>query len=115
MVLPQKQKDRSMEQEHGWLRQCTEGSREELPHVRGQGQKQGGATPHPRSGEAAERSYAVSEVRGSGQECQAVTVQERPRGTTPARSQGRWLGGATPCPRSGGCEGTGGPRGAIPH
>ena len=31
----------------------------------------------------AERSYHMSEVRGSGRECQAVTVQERLRGATP--------------------------------
>ena len=31
---------------------------------------------------AAERSYPTSEVRGSGLECQAETVQERPRGAT---------------------------------
>ena len=30
----------------------------------------------------AERSYLTSEVRGSGLECQAVMVQERPRGAT---------------------------------
>ena len=36
----------------------------------------------------AERSYPKSEVRGSGLECQVVTVQEWPRG-------------ATLCPRSG--------------
>ena len=49
--------------------------REELPHIRGQGQRRGGATPRPRSGVAAERSYPVSEVRGSGPECQAATAQ----------------------------------------
>ena len=43
---------------------------------------------------AAEGSYLMSEVRG--------------------RSW-RWLGGATLRPRSGGCAGTGGPRGAIPR
>ena len=63
-----------------------------------------GATPRPRSGVAAERSYHVSEVRGGVQE-------ELPH----TRGQGRWLGGATPRPRSGGYLGTGGPRGAIPH
>ena len=30
----------------------------------------------------AERSYPTSEVRGSGLECQAAMVQERPRGAT---------------------------------
>ena len=47
-----------------------------------------GATRCPRSEAAAERSYPTSEVRGGGQECQAVMAQER-------------QGGATPCPRSG--------------
>ena len=55
-------------------------SREELPHVRGQGQWPGGATPCPRLGAAAERSYLASQVRGSGREEQphlqgAVGVQ----------------------------------------
>ena len=45
---------------------------------------------------AAERSYPTSKARGG------------------SRGQGQWLGGATPRPRSGGCAGTGGPRGAIP-
>ena len=31
------------------------------------------------------------------------------------RGQGRRSGGPTPCPRSCGCVGAGGPRGAIPH
>ena len=46
-----------------------------------------GATPHPRSGAAAGRSYPT------------------PRGQGPQQT------GATPCARSGGCAGTGGPRG----
>ena len=32
-----------------------------------------------------------------------------------ARGQGQRPGGATPCPRSGGCMGAGGPRGATPR
>ena len=44
--------------------------------------------PSSKVGVAAGRSYPTSEVRGGGQECQAVTVQELPRE-------------ATPCPRSG--------------
>ena len=40
---------------------------EELPHVRGQGQKPGG--PQARRA-AAKRSYPMSEVRGSGREDQ---------------------------------------------
>ena len=91
------------------------GSQEELPHVRGEGQQprvpgcDGAGTaersyPSPRSGAAAGRSYPTSEVRGSGQE-------ELPH----LRSQGRRPGGATPRPRSGGCAGAGGSRGAIPR
>ena len=72
--------------------------REELPHVRGQGQKPGG--PHARR-TAAKRSYPTSEVKGSGQECQAATAQERQRRATQIRGQGRRPGGATPRPRLG--------------
>ena len=61
-----------------------------------------GATPHPRSGAAARRSYLTSKVRGGGQE-------ELPC----VRGQGWWPGGATPRPRTDGCMGAGGPRGAI--
>ena len=32
---------------------------------------------------AAKRSYPMSEVRGSGLECQAAMAQEQPRGATP--------------------------------
>ena len=49
----------------------------------------------------AERSYPTSEVRGSGLECQAATAQERLRGATLRRGQGRRLGGDTLSPRSG--------------
>ena len=61
---------------------------EELPHVLGQGTHAWGAmakrsSSHLRSGEAAERSYPASKVRGGGQECQAATAQEQPRGATP--------------------------------
>ena len=89
----------------------------------------------------AKRRYPKSEVRGSGQECQAGTEQEWPRGATLVKGQGREPGGATPLPRpgaaagrrhpmaesgvaagkgnpharSGGCTGAGGPRGVIPR
>ena len=76
----------------------TEHGREELPHVRGQGQKPGG--PHARR-VAAKRSYPTSEIRGSGRECQAATAHERQRRVTQVRGQGRWPGGATPRPRLG--------------
>jgi len=52
-----------------------------------------GATPHPKSGVVAWRSYPQPEARGGG--C-------NPRGVTPR-------------PRSSGCVGTGGPRGATPR
>ena len=78
------------------------GSQEELPRVQGQGQ-QPRVTGCDGAG-TVERSYRASKVRGSGRE-------EPPR----ARGQGWRLGGATPRPRSGGCVGAGGPRGAIPH
>ena len=73
----------------------------------------------------------MSEFRDSGLECQAVMAQERPRGASPhlrpgmapeARG-GSWEEPPTPearasgqrsKPRSGGCAGAGGPRGAIP-
>ena len=46
----------------------------------------------------------MPEARGGGRE-----------ELSPTRGQGRRPGGVTPRPRSGGCTGTGGPRGAIPH
>ena len=57
-------------------------SREEVPHVLGQGQKlggrhaqqgqkPGGATQHPRSGAAAGRRYPTPEAKGSSQEEQS--------------------------------------------
>ena len=61
-----------------------------VPHVRGQGQWL--RVPGCHGAGRAERSYPTSEVRGSGQECQAGTAQEWPRG-------------ATPHPRSGGAAG----------
>ena len=36
----------------------------------------------------AKRSYPTSEVRGSGRECQAATVQKWRRGATPRRRSG---------------------------
>ena len=60
-------------------RRRTKCSREELPHVEGQGQKLGG--PHARRA-AAKRSYPTLEVRGSSRECQAAMAQDCPRGAT---------------------------------
>ncbi|CAI9180857.1 unnamed protein product [Rangifer tarandus platyrhynchus] len=39
------------------------GGREELPHFQGQGRRARGATTHPRSGPAAERSNPISKER----------------------------------------------------
>ena len=71
---------------------------EELPHIRGQGQKPGG--PHAWRA-AAKRTYPTSEVRGSGQECQTATAQEWPKGATRVRGQGARPRGDTQRPRSG--------------
>ena len=117
-----------------------------------EGQRPRGVTPRPRSGAAAEsarlqqhrtteKSYPVSEARGSGLECQAETAQEQLRGAHPhprpgvaagrsyhppeargsgreelphARGQGWQPREATPLPRSSGYASSGGPRGATP-
>ena len=60
--------------------------------------------PGCNSAGAAERSYLTSEARGGGRE-------ELPH----TRGQGQQPGEATPSPRSSGCMGAGGPRGATPH
>ena len=73
-------------------------SPEELPHIRGEGQKPGG--PHAQR-VVAKRSYPTSEVRGSGRECQAATAQKRPRGATPRQSSGAVTRGVTLSLRSG--------------
>ena len=73
-------------------------SREEPPHVWGQGQKPGG--PHARRA-AAKRSYPTSEVRGSGREYQTAMAQEQQRGATPRPRSGGWPRGDTRYLRSG--------------
>ena len=72
--------------------------REELPYVRGQGQKPGG--PHARR-VAAKRSYPTSGIRGSGREYQTVMVQEWPRGATLRPRSRAVTRGVTPHLRSG--------------
>ena len=74
----------------------------------------------PRSGAAAERSYPASEVRGGGREELPHARMPEARGSgreeqPHTRGQGRRRGGPTPPPRSGGCAGSGGPRGAVPR
>ena len=52
-------------------------------------------------------SYPTSEVRDSGPECQAATVQERPGGTTPRPRSGAKAERSYPASEvSGGCEET---------
>ena len=76
------------------------GSQEELPHFRGQGQRT--RVPGCNGAGMAERNYTMSKARGCGRE-----------DLSHARSQGPQPGGATQPPRSSGCAGAGGPRGAI--
>ena len=64
------------------------GGQEELPHVRGQGQRP--RVPGCDGTGMAEKSYPASKVRGGSRE-------ELPD----TRGQGWWPGGATPCPRPG--------------
>ena len=69
-------------------------SREELPHVQGQGQRPGGATPRPKSGAAAKRSYPTPEARGCGQE--DLPPHPRPgvvAGRSNPTSKKRWVHG----------------------
>ena len=74
---------------------CPRGSgQEELPHVRGQGRRPGGATPNP------------TRTRGQGQQPEGATLHPRP---------GAAAGRSTPSPRRGSCSGAGGPRGATPR
>ena len=62
------------------------GGQEELPRVRGQWQPEG-ATPRPRSGAAAKRSYPKSEVSG-GQE-ETPRVRGRGGGEKPPHARGQ--------------------------
>ena len=84
-------------------------SREELPHVRGQGQKPGG--PHDRRA-AAKRSYPTSEVRGGGrEEIPSVRGQGPRREELPhVQGQGWRPGGDTRPPRPGAVAGRTNPR-----
>ena len=78
----------------------TKRSREELPHLRGQGQKPGG--PHDRK-VAAKRSYPAFEVRGGDERSYpASEVRGGDREEIPQeRGQGRWPRGDTPQTRPG--------------
>ena len=63
------------------------------------------------------QSYTTSKVRGSGLECQAATVQERPRGATPRPRSGAAAGRSHPTTEArGGTQGQGRqPEGATPR
>ena len=74
------------------------GGQEETPHIRGQG-RPGEATSRPRPGVVTLRSHPKPEARGGSWE-------EPPTPEARASSQ-------RSNPRSGGCTGTEGPRGAI--
>ena len=78
------------------------GGQEELPHIRGQGQRP--RVPDCDGAGTAERSYPASEVRGR-------SLEEIPS----VRGQGLRPGGPTPCPRSRACVGAGGPKVTIPR
>ena len=49
---------------------------------------------------AAVKRYPTPKVRGSGQECQAVTAQEQPRGATPRPRPGAAAGRSYPQPET---------------
>ena len=99
------------------------GSEEELPHIRGLGQRP--RVPGGDGAVRAGRSFPASAVGGGGrEELPLVRGQgRRPGGAAPrprpgaaagrsypVRGQGRRLGGAAPYPRSAGCTGAGGPK-----
>ena len=73
--------------------------KEELPHVQGQGQQPRVAQERPRG------STPLSEVRGGDDRRYPTSLSPRPQEVA---------GRTNPCPRSHGCAGAGGPRGAIP-
>ena len=86
-----------------------------MSEVRGSGRECQAVTVQKQRSGAAKKSHPVSKVRGGPEESTRIRgrgggLEEKPH----ARGQGRWQGGGTPCPRSRGCTGTGGPRGAIP-
>ena len=80
---------------HLTCNRCTKHGQEELPHIRGQGQKLGG--PHTRRA-VAKRSYPTSEARDGGREEQplvqgavAARVQEGLEELLHVQGQeGRW-------------------------
>ena len=100
--------------------EVTIGGREELPHTptpeaRGGGREE---QPTPEARGSDERSYPASKVRGGGRE--EIPHTPKPKGGSGEeqphdRGQGQWTRGPTPRPRSRGCMGAGGPKGAIPH
>ena len=76
------------------------GDWEEIPRVRGQGQRLGGDTPSPKpkARAAGRRSYPTALSPRPG------AAGGRPTPGPHARGHGRWPGEATPPPRSCGCQ-----------
>ena len=62
------------------------------------------------AGGGAAKSYPMSEVRNSGPECQAVTVQKRPGGATQRPRSGAVTLRSHPKPRPGPAAGRSNPR-----
>ena len=63
---------------------------------------------------AAKRSYPTSKVGAAAKSARLRRHRNSGEELPHIWGQGQRLGGATPPPRSGGCAGAGGPRGAIP-
>ena len=89
----------------------TGGSQEELPHVRGHGQRP--RVPGCDGTGTAKRSYPTSEVRGDGLEelpwVRGPSADGRSCPPPPCPRPGVAAGRPSPRPRSGGCVGAGGP------
>ena len=101
------QEDLPPSEVRGSGRECQAATAQEQPrgatHVRGQGLWLGGATPRPRSGAAAKRSYPASEVGAAAKRSYPAS---KARGGSQedlpyARGQGQRPGGPTPCLRPG--------------
>ena len=88
------------------------GSQEELPHVRGQRQQP--RVPGCNGAGAAERSYQRPRSGATAESARLQQCRSSQEELPHARGQGFRPEGATPHPRSSGCAGAGGPRGAIP-
>ena len=86
--------------------------REELPHVevRGSGREE---LPQVRGQRWRPRMPSCNSAKAERSYCRTRPGAAAGRSYPHAQGHGRRVGGATPRPRSGGCAGPGGPRGAI--